>query len=155
MKEYHDKKRDAKTTVIKVGDQVLVKQKKTTVKPFYDSKPYRVISVKGTMVTAACNNESITRNVSKFCKIRQITSFVPREDQEIQFNGMFPFFGQQSAEVEMESPVEPPESSNSNVDTNENLEQGPELHRSGRERRKPQYLQDYVNRVKMLIIPKL
>ena len=27
MKEYHDKKRDAKTTVIKVGDQVLVKQK--------------------------------------------------------------------------------------------------------------------------------
>ena len=53
MKEYHDKKRDAETTVIKVGDQVLVKQKKTMVKPFYDSKPYRVISVKGTMVTTA------------------------------------------------------------------------------------------------------
>ena len=144
MKEYHDKKRDAKTVVIKVGDQVLVKQKKTTVKPFYDSKPFRVISVKGTMVTAACNNKSITRNVSKFRKIPQITSFVPREDQEIQFNGMFPLFGQGSAEVEMKSPVEPPESSNSNVDTNENLEQGPELRRSGRERRKPQYLQDYV-----------
>ena len=107
MKEYHDKKCDAKTTVIKVGDQVLVKQKKTTVKPFYDSMPYRVISVKGTMVTAARNNKSITRNVSKFRKIPQITSFVPREDQEIQFNGMFPLFGQQSAEVEMESPVEP------------------------------------------------
>ena len=68
MKEYHDKKRDAKTTVIKVGDQVLVKQKKTIVKPFYDSKPYWVISVKGTMVTAARNNKSITRNVSKFRK---------------------------------------------------------------------------------------
>ena len=71
MKEYQDKKRDAKTTVIKVGDQVLVKQKKTTVKPFYDSKPYQVISVKGTMVTAARNNKSVTRNVSKFCKIPQ------------------------------------------------------------------------------------
>ena len=144
MKEYNDKKRDAKTTVIKVGDQVLVKQKKTRVKPFYDSKPYRVISVKGTMVTAAHNNKLITRNVSKFRKIPQITSFVPREDQEIQFNSMFPLFGQGSAEVEMESPVEPPESSNSNVDTSENLEQGPELRGSGRERRKPQYLQDYV-----------
>ena len=143
-KEYHDKKRDAKTTVIKVGDQVLVKQKKTTVKPFYDSKPYRVISVKGTMVTAARNNKSITRNVSKFRKIPQITPSVPREDQEIQFNGMFPLFGQGSVEVEMESPVELPESSNSNMNTNENLEQGPELRRSGRERRKPQYLQDYV-----------
>ena len=144
MKEYHDKKCEAKTTVIKVGDQVLVKQKKTTVKPFNDSKPYRVISVKGTMVTAARNNKSITRNVSKFHKILQITPFVPREDQEIQFNGMFPLFRQRSAEVEMESPVEPPESSNSNVDTNENLEQGPELRRSDREWRKPQYLQDYV-----------
>ena len=40
MKEYYDKKRDAKTTVIKVGDRVLVKEKKTTVKPFYDSKLY-------------------------------------------------------------------------------------------------------------------
>ena len=69
---------------------------------------------------------------------------MPREDQEIQFNGMFPLFGQGNAEVEMESPVELPESNNSNVDTNENLEQGPELRRSGRERRKPQCLQDYV-----------
>ena len=144
MKEYYDKKRDAKTAVIKVGDQVLVKQKKTTVKPFYDSKPYRVISDKKTMVTAARNNKSITRIVSKFRKITQITPFVPREDQEIQFNGMFPLFGQGSAEVEMESPVEPPESSNSNVDTNEKLEQGPELRRSRREQGKSQYLQDYV-----------
>ena len=109
MKEYHDKKRDAKTTVIKVGDQVLVKQKKTTVKPFYDSKPYRVISVKGTMVTAARNNKSVTRNVSKFHKIPQITSFVPREDQEIQFNGMLQKCrsGNGSAEVEMESEWNP------------------------------------------------
>ena len=144
MKEYHDKKRDAKTTVIKVGDQVLVKQKKTMVKPFYDSKPYRVISIKGTMVTAAHNNKSITRNVSKFRKILQITPFVPREDQEIQFNGMLPWFGHGSAEVELESLVEPPESRNSNVDTDENLEQGPELCMNGRERRKPQYLQDYI-----------
>ena len=93
MKEYHDKKRDTKTAVIKEADQVLVKQKKTTVKPFYDSKPYRVISVIGTMVTAGRNNKSITRNVSKFHKIPQVTPFVPRENQEIQFNGMFPSFG--------------------------------------------------------------
>ena len=134
MKEYHDKKSDAKTAVIKVGTQVLVKQKKTMVKPFYDSKPYRVMSVKEIMVTAARNNKSITRNVSKSRKIPQITPFVPREDQEIQFNGMFPLFGQGSAGVEMKSPVEPPESRNSNVDTNENLEQRPELRRSGRNR---------------------
>ena len=81
-------------------------------------------------------------HVSQFRKIPQTTPFVPREDQEIQFNGML--LGQGSAEVELESPVEPPESCNSNVDSDENLEQGPELHRSGRERRKPQYLQDYV-----------
>ena len=96
------------------------------------------------MVTAARNNKSITRNVSKFRKIPQITLFVPREDQEIQFNGMFPLFGQGSTEEELEFPVEPPERCNSNVDTDENLEQGPELRRSGRERRKPLYLQDYV-----------
>ena len=148
MKEYHGKNRDAKTTVIKVGDQVLVKQKKTMVKPFYDSKPYRVISVKGAMVTAA-RNKSVTRNVSKFHKIPQITPFVPREDQEIQFNGMFPLFGQGSAEVELESPVEPPESHNSNLDTDKILEQALELRRSGREQRK------LCNRGKCLIIPKL
>ena len=85
------------------------------------------------MVTAAHNDKSITSNVSKFHKILQITPFVPREDQEIQFNGMFSFLGQESAEVELESPVETPESHNSNADIDENLEQGPELHRRGRE----------------------
>ena len=40
--------------------------------------------------------------------------------------------------------VEPSGSHNSNVDTDGNLEEGPELRRGGKEQGKPQYLQDYV-----------
>ena len=84
------------------------------------------------MLTAARNDKSVTKNVSKFRKIPQITSFVPRKVQEIQFNGIFSLLGQGRPKVELEFPVEPPECRNStNVDTDENLEQGPKLRRSG------------------------
>ena len=67
MKEYADNRANAKHTLIKPGDMVLVKQEKlnkytTPFKP----KPYEVVARKGNMITANNAEHEITRNVSKF-----------------------------------------------------------------------------------------
>ena len=90
------------------------------------------------MLTAARSNKSITSNVPQFCKI----------------SPMILLLGQGSAEVELEFPVELPESRNTNVDIDRNLEQGPELRRSGRAEKAP-VPAGHCNRVKSLIILKL
>merc|ERR1711864_42419 len=51
MKERYDRKNRVKERHIKPGDRVLIKQEKTTVRPPYDPKPYKVTEVKGAQVT--------------------------------------------------------------------------------------------------------
>jgi hypothetical protein len=65
QKEYADKRRRAKVKPVLVGDEVLVKQDKTTTKPPWDPKPFKVVEVKGTQVTATRGQMERTRNVEK------------------------------------------------------------------------------------------
>ena len=47
-KSYIDKRCRAKVRDVNVGDQIVLKQKKSTVNPPYDPRPYRVTKVQGT-----------------------------------------------------------------------------------------------------------
>ena len=50
MKEYADKRRNARESLIVVGDQVLLKQSKADVlTPAFDPRPFSVIGVNGSM----------------------------------------------------------------------------------------------------------
>ena len=50
QKKHFDKRQQAKAKDIRVGDTVLVKQPKTTIKPPFDPKPYRVTATRGNQV---------------------------------------------------------------------------------------------------------
>ena len=66
QKEYADRHRRAKEREYKVGDKVLIHQKKTTTKPPYDPDPYTVTQIKGTQITATRRGQQMTRNVDKW-----------------------------------------------------------------------------------------
>ena len=69
MKEYADKRRNARESSIVVGDQVLLKQSKTDVlTPAFDPRPFSVIGVKGRMITVKRGREIKSRN-SSHCKL--------------------------------------------------------------------------------------
>ena len=70
MKEYADQRVQARESNINIGDAVLVRQKKKnkfTTK--FDPSPYKVVEIKGTMLTGVRNEKYITRNISHFKKI--------------------------------------------------------------------------------------
>ena len=82
MKERADKRSRSCQPNIQIGDTVLVRQKKKdkfTTK--FDPAPYKVIEVKGSMVTATRNERDITRNVSHFKRI-QPSVRTPEADYE-------------------------------------------------------------------------
>ena len=67
MKQYHHRKFHASETPIKEGDYVLVRQsKQNKLTSPYDPRPYKVITRKGTMITAERPDHSITRNIQHF-----------------------------------------------------------------------------------------
>ena len=47
-----DKKRRVKEKEVKVGDKILIQQKKSTTKTPWDPQPYEVLEVKGSKVKA-------------------------------------------------------------------------------------------------------
>ena len=69
-KAYADLKRKAAPHPFGVGDSVLVRQlKKNKLSARYDPLPYKVVAVKGSMVSARRKGHSIVRNSSFFKKI--------------------------------------------------------------------------------------
>ena len=71
-REYADKKRQAKSSNIQVGDVVILKQKrrnKFTTK--FESTPYTVIECKGTKIVAENKKHRVTRNASFFKKVKE------------------------------------------------------------------------------------
>ena len=69
MKEYADKRRNARESLIVVGDQVLLKQSKADVlTPAFDPRPFSIIGVKGSMITVKRGREIKSRN-SSHCKL--------------------------------------------------------------------------------------
>ena len=65
-----DLRKTAKNKEISVGDKVLVSQRKSTTKPPYDPKPFKVIEIKGTQVTAERGNKKRVRNLGKVKVLR-------------------------------------------------------------------------------------
>ena len=71
QKSYADKHRKAKQKKVEKGDQVLIKQDKTTTKPPWNPEPFTVEEVKGTKIVAKKGELSRTRNVEKFKILKQ------------------------------------------------------------------------------------
>ena len=70
-KQRYDKRKNATTTTITPGDKVLIKQQKSTIKPPFNPKPFTVVKVKGTQVTATRGTKIRTRNLSKVKPLRK------------------------------------------------------------------------------------
>ena len=61
------KRRNAKNTVIQIGDTVLLRQKKRDkFSTKFDRKPFKVTGKKGTMITAVRKGRYVTQNASMF-----------------------------------------------------------------------------------------
>ena len=70
MKEYADQRRHSKTSQVKVGDIVLIRQPKTNkLSTPFNPQPYKVVARKESMVTAERGSHKDTRNDSFFKKI--------------------------------------------------------------------------------------
>ena len=69
-KAYADKRRNVSNSRIEMGDQVLMKQKRQNMlTPYYDPRPFIVIGVKGSRITAARGSEVKSRNSSHFKRL--------------------------------------------------------------------------------------
>ena len=67
QKVYADHRRGATTPIFKVGDQVLVRQRKRNkLTSRFDCRPYKIVAIKGTMTTARRKDHHITRICSHF-----------------------------------------------------------------------------------------
>ena len=62
QKKIFDNRRKAKTKEVQPGDQILIKQTKSTIKPPYDPKPYTVVKVDGNRIDAKRNETSRQRD---------------------------------------------------------------------------------------------
>ena len=70
MKENADRRSRAQERIVEIGDLVLVRQKrKNKFSTKFDPKPYRVVRVKGTMITACRDGHYVTRNISFYKKL--------------------------------------------------------------------------------------
>ncbi|XP_064468821.1 uncharacterized protein K02A2.6-like [Ornithodoros turicata] len=75
MKAYADKQRHAAHHELRQGDTVLLKrQSPLSCESAYDPRPYRVIRVQGTAITAERDNKKIVRNASFFKRVPEIPS---------------------------------------------------------------------------------
>ena len=69
---YANQRRGAKESLIKVGDRVLIKQKKRNkLSTNFNTTPYIITSARGTRLTAEYNGHKITRNGSFFKKFNE------------------------------------------------------------------------------------
>ena len=78
MKSYADSRRNAATSPISLGDTVLVANDvKGKMTPPYDPRPLIIVEKKGSMLTAADEDKTITRNSSHF-------KIIPTQDTSVE-----------------------------------------------------------------------
>ena len=70
QKTYADEKRKAKVKVVKPGDQIMIQQKKSTIKTPWDPKPFTVTQVKGSQVEVQRGEEIKRRALNLIKKIK-------------------------------------------------------------------------------------
>ena len=74
MKDYADKRRNASQHKLREGDVVRIRQKKTgKLVTTFNTKPYKILSVKGTIVTVQRHDHIVTRNQSYFKLLKHQT----------------------------------------------------------------------------------
>ncbi len=101
MKNYADERRHTKVPNLTPGDTVLVRQpriNKTT--PPFNPQPYRLISTKGSMMTARRGEKEVTRNSSHFKSILS----TPSEEEEENENIDIPYADQNVPEINNDIP---------------------------------------------------
>lgn len=71
MKLNADRSQQAKNSTLQIGDMVLLRQKKISkLTTKFDPHPFKIIRIKGTMITARRNEKYITRNASLFKPVK-------------------------------------------------------------------------------------
>ena len=139
MKTYADKSRKTAGHEIKVGDTVLVRQRKRNKfsTPF-ESTPYMVEKIKGTMITASriTDNRKLTRNSFYF---KRWNSSTLEDDQEVINNGQDQEWWDFHEDSEDVGEVE---TGGGELSSDDQLQ--PNLRRSGRATRRPTWTNDYV-----------
>ena len=63
----------------KVGDKVLLKQTKTTVKPPFDPEAYEVEEIRGTEITARRGKKRVTRNVQRWKQMKERPAYLRKQ----------------------------------------------------------------------------
>ena len=82
MKENADRRR-AKVLELKVEDVVLMKQRKINkFSVTFDPVPFKVVRVKGSMITVTRNGKYLTRNISMFKKVKVSGNVAEDEDSD-------------------------------------------------------------------------
>eukprot|EP00795_Rhopilema_esculentum_P015552 gene15552-6817_t len=72
MKQNADRKRGAKERKMSIGNLVLIRQRKRNkLTSKFAPKPFRIVRIKGTMITACRNGHYVTRNISFFKPIQE------------------------------------------------------------------------------------
>ena len=64
-KELRDQRKTAKEKDYKIGDRVLISQRKTTTKPPFDPKSFEIEEIKGTQIKASRGSKTKVRNMAK------------------------------------------------------------------------------------------
>ena len=84
QKKHKDSKQYVKPHQIKIGDQVLLKQKSTKRNPPYDPDPYTVTAIRGHQITARRGRQQKTRDAQKWkiVTIRTATNYNEIRDNE-------------------------------------------------------------------------
>ena len=71
QKRYFDKRRKATDKPVKVGDQIMIKQEKSTTKPPFNPDPFKVTSVVGNRITAANRDKRVVRDKNQVKVVHQ------------------------------------------------------------------------------------
>ena len=83
MKQYADKRRRARKSVISTGDTTLLRQKKSSkFSTTFNPSPFKVICKKGTMITAVQNGKYVTRNTSLFKRVNLQSTHGEEEESD-------------------------------------------------------------------------
>ncbi len=123
MKMYADRK--SKPCTLETGDTVLIKQpKENKLSTPFNPKPCKVVSRKGTMITAQQGSRTITRNCSHFKPVT--TKVEVEEEEEKSENELEESETKESEHATSDSPASP--------------------RRSSRVKKTPSYLEDYVRK---------
>ena len=76
QKKNFDRRRRAKIKEINVGDEILVKQEKSTTRPPFDPKPYTVHGVVGNRISASRDDGSRVRDKNYVKKVKKRAEYL-------------------------------------------------------------------------------